>query len=297
MLTENKLPLISIQILNWNRPEETVRAIYSALNQSYSNFEIVIVDNGSTDHSVDLIKSTFPDLLVIQLDKNYGCPGGRNLGIEHCKGDYIFYLDNDGVLHKDALLNAFYCFQLDENIVVVTGKIVDFTSEKEIDTEFEPKPATPYYFNNFDGGISMHKKIMYQKTGLFPSHFMYGAEELFLSHKIFDCGFKIAKSENVVLWHKKSDNSRDHSNETINSYFNKLYTSLVLYPTSHMISFVCFFLTFYFIYAFKAGVLMKYLKNFMPKFINTLKSGLRNRNPISKNAYNSIKKFEKIEIR
>src|SRR5690606_37509019 len=99
-------PLISIQILNWNRAQETQRAIKSALNQTYKNTEIIVVDNGSDDNSVELTKENFPDIKIIQLDKNYGCAGGRNRGIPYCRGEYIFYLDNDGVLHEDAVANA-----------------------------------------------------------------------------------------------------------------------------------------------------------------------------------------------
>ena len=60
-------PLVSIQILNWNRADETVRAIKSALNQTYNNIEIIIIDNGSTDDSIEKIEINFPNLKLIKL--------------------------------------------------------------------------------------------------------------------------------------------------------------------------------------------------------------------------------------
>jgi GT2 family glycosyltransferase len=296
MEINNQQPLISIQILNWNRPEESVRAIHSALNQSYKNIEVVIIDNGSSDHSVQLIRDNFPDLKIIELDKNYGCPGGRNKGVEHCNGEYIFYLDNDGVLHQEAVLNAYNTFLRDKDIVLVTGLIKDFDDTNEIDLTFNIQKSAPYYYSNFDGGICMHKKSMYLKTGLFPSHFMYGAEEMFLSYKIFENGFKIAKDENVILWHKKSSQSRDITKETINSYFNKLYTSIVLFPFIPMILFCSFFIFLYFIHAYKAKILKNYLRVFIPKFYQTMISGLKNRNPIRNETYERIKKFKPSNI-
>lgn len=73
--------LVSILILNWNHKFESVRAIKSALSQSYPYIEIIVVDNGSIDGSVDYLQSMFRDITIISLDKNYGCPGGRNRGI------------------------------------------------------------------------------------------------------------------------------------------------------------------------------------------------------------------------
>ena len=58
-MNNKNLPLISIQILNWNRAEEVIKAIQSAIEQSYSNIEVVVIDNGSTDNSVELIKKNY----------------------------------------------------------------------------------------------------------------------------------------------------------------------------------------------------------------------------------------------
>src|SRR5690606_4551345 len=170
---ENTFPLISIQVLNWNRADETVRAIRSALNQSYKNIEVIVVDNGSVDHSIDLIKKEFPGIFILELDKNYGCPEGRNLGIPYCKGDYIFYLDNDGILHEDAVLNAYKCISKDINIGVVTGQVYDFSDINEVNTKCLPISSAKYRYITFQGGITLHRKDIYMKTGYYPSHFIY----------------------------------------------------------------------------------------------------------------------------
>ena len=74
--SSEKYPLISIQILNWNRAEETQRAIQSALDQSYPNIEVIVVDNGSTDNSLELTRRNYPKITIVELDKNFGCAGG-----------------------------------------------------------------------------------------------------------------------------------------------------------------------------------------------------------------------------
>jgi GT2 family glycosyltransferase len=283
-------PLISILILNWNRPEKTVLSIKSAQCQTYENFEIVLIDNGSTDNSIDIIQSAFPDLQIIQLNKNYGCPEGRNIGINYCSGDYIFYIDNDGILHKDSLLNAFQTFQIDENVAVITGLALDYENYSTINQNFNSKKSQPYYFSNFSGGISLHKKEIYKITGVFPSHFIYGAEELYLSLKIIDAGYKILKNENVILWHKKEVDRNQLITKTINSYFNKLYTAIVLFPLRNMFLFVIYFTIIYFFHAYKSKILFKYSKLFLSRYFSTLLMGLKHRNPVKINTYKYFQK-------
>ncbi len=151
-------PLISIQILNWNRAEETQRAIASALDQSYNNIEVILVDNGSTDNSIEITSKNYPEIKIVELDKNYGCPEGRNRGLKYCNGEYIFYLDNDGVLHRDAVLNAYKSISENENVGIIGGVIYDFMYQYEIDTKCLIKNNIKYYYNNFSGGICLHDK-------------------------------------------------------------------------------------------------------------------------------------------
>lgn len=99
----NNSPLISVLILNWNRLEDTKRAIDSVLTQTYSNIEIILIDNASTEVGTNTLKTLYPQIEYHQLDKNYGCPGGRNIGIKLCKGEFIFFVDNDGILEKMLL--------------------------------------------------------------------------------------------------------------------------------------------------------------------------------------------------
>lgn len=284
-------PLISIQILNWNRAVETQRAIHSALDQTYPNIEVILIDNGSTDNSVDLTKSNFPNVDIVQLDKNYGCAGGRNLGIQHCNGDYIFYLDNDGVLHNDAVANAYKSITSLPNIGIVTGKVYDFDQVDEIDTQCSIRNDIRYEFNEFQGGISMHYKEIYNTVGHYPDHFVYGAEETYLSLKLLGTKYKIIKDESVILWHKRSDLARDRTKEIIYGYYNKLYVALTLFPTKNALAFLGYFLIKYPIYAKTEGIFKVFFKSLFQKLPQTISKALKNRQPISKSAFNRSQNF------
>ena len=283
-------PLISIQILNWNRAEETQRAIASALDQSYNNIEVILVDNGSTDNSIEITSKNYPEIKIVELDKNYGCPEGRNRGLKYCNGEYIFYLDNDGVLHRDAVLNAYKSISENENVGIIGGVIYDFMYQYEIDTKCLIKNNIKYYYNNFSGGICLHDKRIYKKTGYYPSHFIYGAEELFLSLKAIQFGYKIIIDESVILWHKKSIVARNHVKEILHSYYNKLYIAIALYPVYQAIKFTLFFSLMYTIYSIRDKIFKEFLFSFPKNYLKTLYLGAKHRDAVALKTYKLFKR-------
>lgn len=284
-------PLITIQILNWNRAIETLSAIASAKAQTYENFEIIVIDNGSTDNSVQLISEAYPDITLVELGKNFGCPGGRNLGVPHCNGDYIFYLDNDGSLHKDAVKNAYDTISSESNIAIVAGVIYDYMHPSEIDNSCIIKSNAKRYTREFKGGVCLHDKSIYSKTGMYPSHFIYGSEEYYLALRVFNSGMNIVVNESVVLWHVRSNTARSRSKELTNSFFNRLYVAVSSYPSLEAAKFVLYFIPTYIYYAKRDGFLMYFLTGYVKNFIKTLSGALRYRQPISKSTYIKFKNF------
>jgi len=255
----NNLPLVSIQILNWNRLSDTILAIKSALAQSYKNIEIVVIDNGSTEKGSESIKDIFPEIKYIKLPKNFGCPGGRNEGVKYCSGEYIFYLDNDGILHKDAVKHAVEIMESDNEIYVVGGKINLISNMDDI-YDFEIKKVDYVKTKEFSGGISMHRKSLYNEIGYYNNDFIYGYEETHLGIRIITKGKKIVFTDSVILWHKKSDTARDEKTNIIRQYNNKLYTYWEFFPIKIVIIFTIWYFTIYTFNSFKKGYAMLFLK-------------------------------------
>ena len=102
-------PFIIIIILNWNGKEDTLECLASVKEFDYANYEIVVVDNGSSDGSVDAISKQYPDMTLLQTGENLGYAGGNNVGIRWAlerDADYILLLNNDTIVATD-LLSAF----------------------------------------------------------------------------------------------------------------------------------------------------------------------------------------------
>lgn len=103
----NNKPLISIITPIFNGEKYILETIQSVLNQTYTNWEMIIVDNKSTDDSIKTIKTICDErIIIISLEYNSGGPARpRNIGLDNAKGEYIAFLDADDVWDRNKLKN------------------------------------------------------------------------------------------------------------------------------------------------------------------------------------------------
>jgi len=93
----------SVVIPAWNAAETIVRAVRSCAEQSYPPHEIIVVDDGGTDETAQLVSKNFPQVRYIKLEQNAGPAHARNTGWAMATGDFIAFQDADDVWHKDKL--------------------------------------------------------------------------------------------------------------------------------------------------------------------------------------------------
>ncbi len=115
----NAIPMISVIIPTFNREDRIIEAVDSVLSQTYSNIEIIIVDDGSTDNTENVIKSHITDSRVKYIKKleNRGACYARNIGIANATGEYIAFQDSDDIWKKE---------KLDEQIKFLESHNADF---------------------------------------------------------------------------------------------------------------------------------------------------------------------------
>ena len=110
-MSEN--PLVSVIVLNYNAGKLLLNCIESIKKSAYKNFEIIVVDNISTDKSQETCKEKYPDIKLIQNDENFGYCEGNNIGIRAAKGDYIIILNPDTIVESnwiEELISAYSKF-------------------------------------------------------------------------------------------------------------------------------------------------------------------------------------------
>lgn len=95
--------MISIVLPSFNRAHILPKAVESILRQTYKDFELIIVDDGSSDNTCEVVKGFNDDRIVYVHQENAGACVARNNGIDHARGEYIAFQDSDDVWHEDKL--------------------------------------------------------------------------------------------------------------------------------------------------------------------------------------------------
>jgi len=226
----------SILILNWNGGAHScLESIASALMQNYPQKEIIFVDNGSTDGSLEAVKLNHPDITIVSLPKNIGCPAGRNKGAEYTTGDIIFFLENDGAwIENDVVSEAIKLFDKDPQLGAIYTRVEGYLTRK-VDRPIDGYPGESaqsglYLSSSFRGGASAIRRKLYLELGGFPNDFFRQMEESFLSLLIFDAGYTVAYWPKRVMLHKGSDYPGKSAEVSRYKFENSMKTILRLYP-------------------------------------------------------------------
>lgn len=164
--------MISLIITAHNYAQYVERAIRSALDQSLSQseYEILVINDASTDHTQDVLENYKEEVRVFNLEQNLGLAGARNFGIQKAKGQFIIFLDADDYIHRD-LLKVQKLF-LEENskldAVSTDYYLVNERGERIEHVSAEEKPIAC--------GIMFRKDFLYN-VGLYDEKFRAREEE------------------------------------------------------------------------------------------------------------------------
>ncbi|MCJ7602649.1 MAG: glycosyltransferase [Desulfobulbaceae bacterium] len=137
MKTDNIL--VSIIIVNYNGRNFLDDCITSIKKFVSVPYEIIIVDNASADGSCDYIKTSWPDIKLVESKDNSGFTGGNNLGVSHARGNLVFLLNNDTKLLSDIKL-ACGMFSADPNLGVVGGRLYYGNGRQQFSIGLEHSP-------------------------------------------------------------------------------------------------------------------------------------------------------------
>lgn len=118
------MPRVSIIVVNLNGLELLPECINSVQHQSYSDFELILVDNGSSDGSADFVENAYPFVTVIRLQINRGFTGGNIEGLKHAHGEFIVLLNNDAIMNENWLQSMVAAMDQNINIGTCSSKII-----------------------------------------------------------------------------------------------------------------------------------------------------------------------------
>lgn len=216
-------PSVICVILNTNRRDDTIECIESLSRNSYSNKKVIVLDNHSTDGSVTAIRESFPNVQVIELDKNLGYAGNNNVGIEAALdqgADWVFVLNEDIILDDECLSKLVDVGESDPQIGIL-GPLVYHHDEPNViqsaggklgkywqsihigKNELDQGQFTaPHPVEWISGCAILVRRAAIEQAGMLDKDYFIYWEETEWCIRIGRAGWKIVHVPQAKIWHK-----------------------------------------------------------------------------------------------
>jgi len=195
-------PLVSLVIITYNGKRWIGQCLTSIGNMTYKPLEVIIVDNASSDTSVQYIEDQFPWVRIIKNKENFGYAQGCNIGASHAKGEIIAFLNQDVRIDQYWLSHVVPALK-DENVGACCCKILDYDGRKILfPTESDALYASKHQeTKNVPGAAFATRKDIIEKIGLFdPEFFMY-YDEIDWSWRLRLANYKCIYVPDAVAYH------------------------------------------------------------------------------------------------
>ncbi len=210
---------VAVILVNWNGFSFTADCIESLQRQSYADFDIVVVDNASADHSGTLLKEKYPQIVLIQSPENTGFTGGNNQGIAYAIGNaypYILILNNDTFVAGDLLDILVTEIEKDHTTAAVQPKIYFHHNRTKIwngGSYYQPLTGMTYthtQIHNTDkpcqvdwvtGCAFLVRTSVLKETGPFAANLFMYYEDVDLSFRMVQAGYVLRYCPSAIVYH------------------------------------------------------------------------------------------------
>lgn len=255
-------PLVSVIIVNWNAKVNLEECLDSVFKIAYSPFEVIVVDNASSDGSVSLLERKFPKVKVVKASNNLGFAQGNNLGYKKSRGEYLLFLNNDCIVTNNFLAELVTYLEKNPTVGIVQPTIIFYRTKtltylhKKINSvgsyfinsgffyhqdwgkSFKKqKYSKPFEVFSAYGACFLTKREIINKVGLFdPDYFAY-FEETDLCHRVLLAGYSVVVYPTVYIFHKGAQTSEKFPVSFIqfHSFKNKFYTYLKNFSSYYLL--------------------------------------------------------------
>ena len=243
---------VSIVIPHWNGIDTLSECLISLFKTRHDSYEVIVVDNASTDGSPSWVKNTYPQVKLIENDKNYGYAGGCNRGALEANGDYLVFLNNDTTQDPDWIKNLENFIKKDNMIAAVQPKILNYFNKNIFDYAggsgghmdwfcfpfargriFSKQESDIGQYNDpkqcfwSSGTAFLVRKDLFFEAGKFDEYFFSHMEEIDLCWRLQAMGFQIWVEPDAIVYHKNALSMPMHSHKK--HYLNHRNSLLMLF--------------------------------------------------------------------
>jgi GT2 family glycosyltransferase len=248
-------PLVSVIVLNWNGREYLGECLKSLRGQTFPDFEVIVVDNGSTDGSIEYMESQFPRFArILRNAENRGFSGGNNQGIKAARGQYIALLNNDAQADQDWLQELVKAAQADPRAGMLASKIYLQDRPRIIDNvghlifrdglnrgrgrleedrgQFNEKEEVLFP----SGCAALYRREVLEEIGLFDEDFFAYGDDTDIGLKGRLAGWKCLYIPQAVVYHRYSQSSGSYS--PLKAFYverNRVWIAIKYFPLSMLL--------------------------------------------------------------
>ena len=256
LTSQTTWPKVAIIVLNWNGWQDTIECLESLQRITYPNYQIIVVDNGSTDDSVKQIREKFPHLTLIEANKNLGYAGGNNVGIKYAlksEAKYMLITNNDTeVINPEFLNQMLDVMKTDRKIGILGPKVLNSKGQIQNTILYVPTLfnclkesfglrfgikksrdySTPQQVDVVSGVCWLIHADIINEVGLLDEDYFMYAEEQDYCYRAKKAGWGIMYSPIESVLHKKGSGDE---NDRQRMYRQYIFTrrNLVLFLRKH----------------------------------------------------------------
>ena len=256
-------PLFSVIVTNWNGKHHLKECLDSLASQTVQDFEIIFVDNGSSDGSVEFVRDICPAAIVVSLQENIGFAGGVNAGIRAACGKYIILLNNDTEVDAAWLEHMSDAIREKPDVSVFASMLLNYYDRNIIDSAGDGffLPSGPYKIGELEstenhqqrrfifgacGGGGCYKRELFNRIGLFDKDFFAYFEDVDLSFRANWAGYRCLSVPDAVIYHKvaatSGASSANRDRFDIMRRRNYLFLIIKNYPLPFLVQYLPFIL-------------------------------------------------------
>ena len=241
---------LAVVILNYNGIKLMEKFLPSVIKFTPSKYNIYIIDNGSSDGSVEFIRSNFKRINIVELNKNYGYAKGYNIGLKKINDDILCLLNNDVEVTEKWTEEVMIQFKNEKETAVIQPKMKDSNKRDYFDYAgasggFLDRYGYPYcngrIYNKIEKDNNQYNKInnifwacgacffvrnnVFKKFGGFDEIFWAHFEEIDFCWRLQNSGHKISFNPNSTIYHVNAGTLNiDHPKKTYFNFRNMLFT-------------------------------------------------------------------------
>lgn len=198
-----EFPLVTVNILSFNRKEELRHTLTKVYEQDYKNIEVIVVDNASSDGSAEMVEQEFPSVILIKLQKNIGI-AGWNRGFEIAKGEFVLVLDDDSYPEEGCIKISIVEIVKDKNIGILSCSIFN-TSYNSFET-YDYSIENEY---RFIGCGAIIRKDIFGKCGYFLDEIFIYVHEIEFCMRVLNNGYLVKFSPGAIVIHNQHKLNRE----------------------------------------------------------------------------------------